>query len=216
MVALLRRPLIVAVPALLLILVIVAQASFGARPTSAQNTGPQGTIAAQQTALAVVKATSAARGQKINAQRTQIADQKTQIANLAAQVPPTMTPTPELSGKDAYTWLADPREILTRPYDHLGEKWVFCGSVLSIAVAPSGRVYTVGDTKEKQYSTLIQVYPDGYTDPFMIGFQGSTENIYEDSHICIWGTLVDTASGTNGFGGSIVNPLFSAEFVELG
>ena len=197
-----------------LLLGVIAAAGWTAG--SAQNTSPQATIQAQGTTIANLKATVTARGNKINAQRTQIAEYRTQVADLQGQIPPTMTPTPQLTGKDAYTWLADPRELLTRPGQHMREKWVFCGTVLSIQVAGPGKAFFIGDSDPQGYETIAQVYPSGYSDPFAVGFNGNSSGIYEDSYVCVWGTLVDTFSGTNGFGGTIVNPLFDAEYFELG
>jgi len=209
----LARVLTVSLTVVLLLGVIAAA---GWTAGSAQNTSPQVTIQAQGTTIANLKATVTARGNKINAQRTQIAEYRTQVADLQGQIPPTMTPTPQLTGKDAYTWLADPRELLTRPGQHMREKWVFCGTVLSIQVAGPGKAFFIGDSDPQGYETIAQVYPSGYSDPFAVGFNGNSSGIYEDSYVCVWGTLVDTFSGTNGFGGTIVNPLFDAEYFELG
>jgi hypothetical protein len=55
-------------------LVGVVTASIASNNTSAQTGNPEATIAALQTEVAKYKATSAARGDKINAQRTQIAE----------------------------------------------------------------------------------------------------------------------------------------------
>lgn len=188
---------------------------LGGSHISAQDSGPQATISVQETEIADLQGTISARGEKINAQRTQIADQKTEIANLEGQLPSTATPTPELSGKDAYTWLADPREITSRLFNHLGENYVFCGTVLTIYVAAPGEKYYLGDSEEQPFTTMAQVYPDGLFEPFMVGFDGDPAGIYEDSYVCVWGTLIDTQSFDNRMGGQNVNPLFDAEYFEL-
>lgn len=206
------RP-IVSMMCALLVLVIGVAAATG--QTGAQTSAPEGTVRALKTQVANAKGTSIARGEKINAQRTQIADQKTQIANLEAQIPPTMTPTPELSGKDAYTWLGVPAELDTRPFNHIGEKWVFCGSVQTILVAGPGKAFYPGETVSTGWKSIVQIRPDGYDNNFLIGFDGDTSGIYEGSYVCVWATVVDTASFTNAFGGTISNTLFDAEFVEL-
>jgi hypothetical protein len=202
--------------ALTIVLLFGAIAAAGWTAGSAQDTGPQATIQAQQTTIAELEGTVEARGKKINAQRTQIAEYKTRVADLENQVPPTATPTPELSGKDAYTWLADPRELDVRPHNHIGEKWVFCGTVTFLQVAGVGSSLYPADNVTTSWDSVLQVWPPGYDVRFMVGFDGDTSGIFEDSYVCVWGTVVDTASGSNAFGGSIVNALFDAEFVELG
>jgi endonuclease YncB( thermonuclease family) len=131
--------------------------------------------------------------------------------------PPTPTPTVD-ERKAEYVFLSDPREILTRPFDHFGEKYQFCGEILTIQVAPPGRVLIVGDQEAQPYGAFMQVWvslPDGSQEPLAVGFSGNTAGMFEGSYVCVWGTLVDTATGTNAFGGTIVNPLFAAQFVEL-
>jgi len=132
------------------------------------------------------------------------------------KVKPTPTPPPtdgEL--KAQYVWVQDAREILTRPFNHLGEKYAFCGVISFIQVARPGYVLIPGDTVSTEFSTMMQIRPDVSEERFMVGFNGDTSGMFEDSYVCVWGTLIDTASGTNAFGGSITNPLFDAEFVEL-
>ena len=144
-------------------------------------------------------------------------------AHVEITPPPTPRPTAtappsEADIKASYSPVQDPREILTRPFNHLGEKYSFCGSILSIQVAQPGYVYTPGDNTSTAYQSIMQVYvtlPDGSQEPFALGFDGDTSGMYEGSYVCVWGTLVDTMSGTNAFGGMIVNPLFDADYVEL-
>lgn len=197
-----------------LLLGVIAAAGWTA--SSAQDTGPQATIQAQQTTIAELQGTVQARGNKINAQRTQIAEYRTQVADLQGQIPPTMTPTPQLTGKDAYPYVSDPLELYTRPFNHLSEKWSFCGTILYIEVAPPGSKFYPADTKStKGFNTVIQIKLDGWDARFMVGFNGDTTGMYENSYVCAWGTLIDTSSGTNSFGGTITNPLFDAAYVEF-
>lgn len=205
------RP-IVSMMCALLVLVIGVAAATG--QTGAQTSAPEGTVRALKTQVANAKGTSIARGEKINAQRTQIADQKTQIANLEAQIPPTMTPTPELSGKDAYTWLGSrPSSIpdLSTTSVRSGCFAVLCRQSSS----PDRARPFAGETVSTGWKSIVQIRPDGYDNNFLIGFDGDTSGIYEGSYVCVWATVVDTASFTNAFGGTISNTLFDAEFVEL-
>jgi hypothetical protein len=75
--------------ALTIVLLFGAIAAAGWTAGSAQDTGPQATIQAQQTTIAELEGTVQARGKKINVQRTQIADLKTQVADYRSQVTPT-------------------------------------------------------------------------------------------------------------------------------
>jgi hypothetical protein len=68
-------------------------AAFSNRGVTAQ-TGEQSTISALETRVAEVRATSDARGERINAQRTQIADLKTRVAEFEQQAIPTPTTAP--------------------------------------------------------------------------------------------------------------------------
>lgn len=192
--------------------------------TSAQETDspPEATVAAYQTQVANLEdqvdrlqTSVAKRDRKIDEQRLRINELKEQVADLQSQLPPTPTPTPELSGKDAYPYVTDPLEIFTRPFNHIGEKMSFCGTVGYIQVAKPGNKFYPGDTVSTGWTTVAQIFLDGAAAQFVIGFDGDSTGIYEDSYVCAWGTLVDTFTGSNAFGGTIMNPLFDAEYFEL-
>ncbi len=72
-----------------IVVLIIATMAFG--PASAQDNS-QATISALQTHVAELNSTVVARGEKINLQRTQIADLKARVSDLESQVP---TPTPD-------------------------------------------------------------------------------------------------------------------------
>lgn len=203
-----------------LVVALIAAVS-GAEAEDSQ-TPPEATIAAYQTQVAelqddvvALQTSVAKRDDKIETQRARIAELKGQVENLQSLLPPTPTPTPKLSGKDAYPYVSDPLEIFTRPFNHIGEKMSFCGTVGYIDVARPGYVFTPGDAGTENWTTVAQIFIDGVEAQYVIGFDGDTTGIYEDSYVCAWGTLVDTFSGTNAFGGTITNPLFDAEYFEL-
>jgi micrococcal nuclease len=135
------------------------------------------------------------------------------------KIQPTPTPTPtEDEIKAQYRPLADVRELAIRPTGMIGQKISFYGSILDIGVAGPGRVYVLGDENPQEYVAWIQVWvdaPDGSREVISVGFNGDTTGMFNDSYIVVSGTVVDTLSGTNGFGGAITQPLVSAEFVEL-
>jgi outer membrane murein-binding lipoprotein Lpp len=205
----------------LLVGVILVAFSTGARAQETP-TPPEATIAAYATQVSQLneqidklQTSVAKRDAKIDEQRARIAELKEEVETLEGQLPPTPTPTPELSGKDAYPYVTNAQELFTRPHNHLGTKVSFCGRVGYIEVARPGYVFTPGDSVSTSWATVAQVFLDGVDVQFMVGFDGDTNGIYEDSYVCVWGTLVDTMSGTNSFGGTIVNPLFDAEYFEL-
>jgi endonuclease YncB( thermonuclease family) len=135
------------------------------------------------------------------------------------KIQPTPTPAPtEDELKAQYPLLADVRELAIRPTGMIGQKISFYGSILDIAVAGPGREFVLGDENPTGYTAWIQVWvdaPDGSREVVSVGFDGDTSGMFKDSYIVVHATVVDTLSGTNGFGGSITQPLVAAEFVDL-
>ena len=135
------------------------------------------------------------------------------------QPTPTATPVPtDDEIKASYPALADVRELAIRPGGMYGDKIVFSGSILTIHVAPPGYIEALGDAHEKDYAAAIQVTvaaPDGSTEVIVVGYDGDTTGMFEGSYVTVYGTVVDTFTGTNAFGGRITQPLVSAQFVDL-
>jgi hypothetical protein len=135
------------------------------------------------------------------------------------KIQPTPTPQPtEDELKAQYPPLADVRELAIRPTGMIGQKISFYGSILDIGVAGPDRAFFLGDENEVPYTAWIQVWvdaPDGSQEVVSVGFDGDTTGMFKNSYIVVYGTVVDTVSGTNGFGGAIVQPLVAAEFVDL-
>jgi len=130
---------------------------------------------------------------------------------------PTATPTAEEKLAE-FVPLADVRELIIRPGGLLGQKIVLYGRILSIGVAPAGRVYTIGNEDPQEYSVYMQVWvltPDGVEEPVVVGYDGDTAGMYEDSYVVVYATVKGTDSGTNAFGGSITQPYVEAELVQL-
>lgn len=131
--------------------------------------------------------------------------------------PPTPTPTTD-ELKAQYQPLDDVRELNARPAGMFGDKISFTGTIYLIQEAPTGRVYTLGDTHPKQFQTFIGIdipAPDGSTVAVVVGFDGDTTGMFDGSYVIVYGTVIDTATGTNAFGGSVTNPLIDAKFVEF-
>jgi len=132
----------------------------------------------------------------------------------------TSTPKPTVDDiKASYPPLADVRELAIRPGGMIGDKIIFSGSILTIHVAPAGYVERLGDSDPVGYAAQIQVTvaaPDGSTEVVMVGFDEDTTGMFEGSWVTVYGKVVDTATGTNLFGGTISQPLVSAQFIDLG
>ena len=131
---------------------------------------------------------------------------------------PTPTPTFEEEVAD-YVPLADVRELAIRTGDYLGDEIIFSGTILSIAVAPEGNFYMLGDLDERPYPVQMQVTvpaPDGTTEVVFVGFDGDTTGMFEGTWVTVYGTVVDYQSFENRLGGGITQPLVAAEFVLTG
>jgi hypothetical protein len=135
------------------------------------------------------------------------------------QPTPTPSPTPtDDEIKASYPPLPDVRELAIRPGGMYGDKISFSGSILSIHVARPGYVLVVGDDNSKGYDAVLQVTvaaPDGSTEVIAVGYDGDTTGMFEGSWVTVYGTVVDTFTGTNAFGGSFTQPLIAARFVDL-
>lgn len=133
-------------------------------------------------------------------------------------VPPTSTPTFDEIVAD-HPPLVDVRDLAVRPGDYFGEKLAFSGTVLSIGVAPPGRVFQLGDADEQDYAAQLQVNVvglDGGTEIVFVGYDGDTAGIFEGSFVTVYGTVVDTQTFDNVVGGAVTQPLVAAELVTIG
>jgi endonuclease YncB( thermonuclease family) len=113
----------------------------------------------------------------------------------------------------------DVRDVSIRPGNYYDRKITFAGEVLTIKVAPEGRVYILGDQDSHEFATYMQVTIaaiDGTTHVLVVGYNGDTDGIFENSFVTVYGTVVGTQSGTNLLGGEISQPLVDADIVELG
>ena len=113
----------------------------------------------------------------------------------------------------------DIRDVDVRPGNHYGQQIVFSGSVLTIQVAPPGKVAYLGDTNPMPYEAFIQVRvnaPDGSLVTVSVGYIGDTNGIFENTWVTVYGTVVDTFSGTNLLGGSITQAFIAADKIQIG
>ncbi|MGH2535482.1 MAG: thermonuclease family protein [Thermomicrobiales bacterium] len=135
------------------------------------------------------------------------------------EVLPTPTPTPSVEEiKAQYAPLADVRELAIRPGGMLGQKIWFYGTVQVIEVALPGQIALLGDNDPQPFTAALQVdvvAPDGTSEFVFVGYNGDTTGIFEGSYVLVYGTVVGTQSGTNAFGGTVVQPMVSGQFVEL-
>jgi len=134
---------------------------------------------------------------------------------------PTVAPTatPDAAEVRAeYPVLSDVREIAIRPGSYIGDEFQFTGRIFGIQVAGPGQIATLGDQRTYQVSVVMQVFvvaPDGTEEPVFIGYDGNTTGMFEGTYVTIYGTVVGTQSGTNGFGGAITQPLVIADIIDL-
>lgn len=113
----------------------------------------------------------------------------------------------------------DIRDVAVRPASYFDRKITFAGTVLTIQVAPPGRGYEIGDSDPGFFSAYMQitVYAiDGSIQTIVVGYNGDTAGIFEDIYVTVYGTVFDTHSGTNLFGGGITQPAVDAAIVEIG
>jgi hypothetical protein len=131
--------------------------------------------------------------------------------------PPTMTPTAQpTTGPGACTPLSDVRDLAVRTRNYLGKKIAFDGVVLTLF--DTGQPVLLGDNDPKEYAAQMQVIvpaPDGSSETVMVGVNADTAGIFVNSTVHVCGTVVDTASGENALGGTITQPLVSAESIGL-
>lgn len=113
----------------------------------------------------------------------------------------------------------DVRDVSIRPANYFDRKITFAGTILTIQVAPPGRGYEIGDSNPDLFVTYMQVTVtaiDGSTQVIVVGYDGDTSGMFEDTYVVVYGTVFDTHSGTNMLGGVITQPAVDAEIVELG
>jgi len=135
---------------------------------------------------------------------------------VAASQAPTATLT-SAQRDQMYPPLPDVRELVTRPGESFGKRMQFTGEIMTLQVAPANRIYKVGNQKTREVETIIYVRvtsPVGSTETVLIGYDGSTSGMFENSKIVVYGTMVDTDSnGENAFGHEVTVPLVIADLV---
>ena len=129
---------------------------------------------------------------------------------------PTSTPTfAELLAP--YQEIPDVRDADIRPGSLYGTQIKFHGTVATIHVASSGSVFTLGDREQREFTTYLQVTVpavDGSDVWFVVGFDGDSEGIYEGDRVSVYGEIIDQDTFENSLGGSITQPLVSADYIQ--
>ncbi len=119
----------------------------------------------------------------------------------AVAAAPTAEPTAVPDKRAQYEWI-DARDLVIRPGTFEGKKIAVSGTVFNIQV-------------EKNV-TFMQIYLDGTNrEAAVIGYLGDSTGIYEGTYVTVYGTGRGTFEGTNGFGGTIVQPLLRADIVDF-
>jgi|GEM_PF-1906258 tetratricopeptide (TPR) repeat protein len=120
---------------------------------------------------------------------------------------PTPTPLPTVNPEVAKArWgTVDIRALVKNPDNYLGYELHYKGEVFSIAEDNNGAVMQVwvdvpGGSEFDREAVIVY-------------WSGTTENIYEGTTIEFWGYGLGSYEGTNAFGGSISQPVISAEYL---
>jgi hypothetical protein len=94
-----------------------------------------------------------------------------------------------------YQHLTDLRELVQRPGGMVGDAVSFDGIVANIEY--TGEPIAIGDNHTEQYDAFIQVgvevAPNDYR-AVVLGYNGSMEDLFEETPVRVFGTVVDTAA----------------------
>lgn len=115
---------------------------------------------------------------------------------------PTPTAVPTLTAEQIrgqYQWI-DVRDLAINPDQFKGEKIAVSGSVFNIQIQDG--------------MTAIQIWLNGGSDAATIVYEGELTGVYEGTWITVYGFGAGTFSGTNAFGGTIIQPLIGADIID--
>jgi hypothetical protein len=120
--------------------------------------------------------------------------------------PPTPTPVPTKTADEVrgeYTW-PDVRDLVIRPQQFEGEKIAFQGEVFNIPPGQGGAF---------EFQVWVTT-PTGETEAVYVYFEGDSTGIYEGTFVTVYGVGEGYVTGTNAYGGEIVQPLVRAEILD--
>jgi hypothetical protein len=98
--------------------------------------------------------------------------------------------------KAGYPPMADVREIAVRPWNRMGERFSFRGTIAYIEVARPGESLELGDEEAFSYAAKIGVAvetPTGY-EYVVVGYDFDTTGMYYGTEVRVYGELVDVES----------------------
>jgi hypothetical protein len=129
------------------------------------------------------------------------------LGNIDSSQPPTPTPVPTVNPTIAKAnWgTVDIRGLSKNPDNYLDYQIHYKGEVFNITEDNSGAIMQV----------WVKV-PGGNEfdrEAVIVYWSGTTDNIYEGTTIEFWGYSLGSFEGTNAFGGSIRQPVISAEYL---
>jgi hypothetical protein len=140
------------------------------------------------------------------------------IASVVATAP-IATPVPGTDDwQAAYPAIDDVREIAIRPWNRLGDRLSFRGTIYSIRVARPGEGFDLGDEDSQEYAAELMIAvtaPDRSFEVVAVGYDGDTIGMFDDTEVQVYGTLTDTESYDDDYGGEYAVPLVAADLVQI-
>jgi hypothetical protein len=144
------------------------------------------------------------------------ADQSTaeRIVETAVATPLPMTE----DWKASYPPLGDAREIAIRPWNRMGERLSFRGTIVWIRVARPDETIPLGDEGDREYAAELGVAvetPDFGYEILIVGYDQDTVGMFDGTMVRVYGELVDTESYEDDYGDEFPTPLIEADLVEI-
>jgi hypothetical protein len=118
--------------------------------------------------------------------------------------------------KAGYPRMEDVREIATRPWNRIGERFSFRGTIVWIEVARPGETVEMGDDGELAYATEIGVVvetPTSY-EYLIVGYDLDTAGMFYGTEVRVYGELVDVESYDD-YGSVSLMPVVEGDLVEI-
>lgn len=166
---------------------------------------------------AVVVAFVVVAGSLSNSRPKDAAADQTTARQAAAT--PAATPLPKTDEwKAGYPRLDDAREIAVRPWNRMGERLAFRGTIVWIRVARPDETIPLGDEGDRGYAAELEVAvetPDQGYEILIVGYDDDTVGMFDGTMVRVYGDLVDTESYEDDDGDEFPIPVIAADLVEV-
>ena len=110
----------------------------------------------------------------------------------------------QIGRKSDYRGDVDVRDLYKNIDKYLGWKLTYAGNVLTIRGDSSGTVVQLKVGRVNDYQVIDLFYPVSV----------STDGIYEDSFITVWGRPIQMYTITNALGGQVDQPLLFGDYIS--